>query len=257
MAYNKIASGKADGSTIGFTIGSYFSTYWTGIHDYEPGKDIVDAATIKVAGASFIFMVRKDAKWNTLEELFNDIRSNPNTIKYGMPTSGINYFQSFEMKDLGNLEGVKYVDAAGDSEKVTGLLGGTIDFAAINVNQAAQYVASGDLKALAAMNSYDKDKTPEDLWGTPSLEELGLAVPKCQANTFYVLTPASAGEKGTKQLNKIIAAALELDSVKEAMAKLSYYPTLLSYEDGVKNFDETNKTYHDVAEGAGILAAGR
>ena len=64
-------------------------------------------------------------------------------------------------------------------------------------------------------------------------------------------------KKGTKQLNKIIAAALELDSVKEAMAKLSYYPTLLSYEDGVKNFDETNKTYHDVAEGAGILAAGR
>ena len=257
IAYNNIASGKADCSTIGFFIGSYFSTYWTGIHDYEPVKDIQQAATLKTVGTTNFFVVRKDAKWNTLEELLEDIRKNPGTIKYGMPTAGINYFQSFELKDLWKIEGVKYVDAAGDSEKVTGLLGGTIDFAGLNANQASQYVASGDLKPLAAMEAYDKEKTPEVLWNTPTLEELGLAVPKCQANIFYIGASSAVSEETLKQLNKIVAAALELDSVKEGLAKASIYITPMSYEDGLKNFTEANQTYHDVAAEAGILAANR
>ena len=161
------------------------------------------------------------------------------------------------MKKLWDISGIKAVDAAGDSEKVTGLLGGTIDFAVVNANQASQYVASGDLKVLAAMENYDNDKTPEVLWNTPTLESLGLTVPKCQANVFYIGVSSAVSEETLKQLHKIVAAALELDSVKEGLAKPSIYPALLSYEDSLADFSEGNQTYHDVAAEAGILAANR
>jgi len=48
-----------------------------------------------------------------------------------------------------------------------------------------------------------------------------------------------------------------LDSTLEAFAKINQYPKALTQEDGVANFDASNKSYYDVSVSAGILADAR
>ena len=72
--YDTVSQSK-DCSTIAYTLGSYFSGYWTGIHDLAPDKDIVPVAVAQTGGTgSGFFCVRKDAKWQTFEELLADMK---------------------------------------------------------------------------------------------------------------------------------------------------------------------------------------
>ena len=254
--YDTVSQSK-DCSTLSFTLGSYFSGYWTGIHDLVPGTDIIPVAVAQTAGTGGgFFCVRKDAKWQTFEELLEDMKANPGTIKWGIPTGGINYFQSFELKQSIGMD-AKFVDAAGDSEKITGILGGTIDFGTINANQANQYITSGDMRALICLMPYDKDKVPESLHGVPTFEEKGYPVPNCLTNYYYILASSKAPAAETEQLYKLINYVMGLDSTKEAFAKISQYPVCLTQEDSKANFEASNQSYYNVAKEAGILAAGR
>ena len=254
--YDTVSESK-DCSTISFTLGSYFSGYWTGIHDFAPGEAIVPAAVLQTAGTgSAFFCVKADSPYQTFENVLTEMKAHPGTVKFGIPTGGINYFQAYELRESIDFD-AKFVDAAGDSEKITGILGGTIDIGTINANQAGQYVASGDMRALIALMPYDKDKVPEALWGVPTFEEKGYKVPNCLTNYYYILASSKASASEIEQLYKLIEYVMSLDSTKEAFAKITQYPAALTIAGSKENFDASNQSYYDVAKAAGILAAGR
>lgn len=254
--YYTLAESK-DCSTIAYTLGSYFSTYWTGVHDCVPGEDIVPAYASQTGGHGIAyFCVRADAKWNTFDELLADIKANPGKITFGVPTSGINFFQAYELKNSIGFD-CRFVDAAGDSEKVAGLLGGTIDVATLNANQASQYVSAGEVKVLCAMGAIEQDKTPEVLWGTTTFADLGIEMPRCMANTLYTLASGQADSAEVEQLHKLVDHVMKLDSTKEALTKISSFHTLFNMEDMKENFTNSNQVYHDVCAEIGMLAAGR
>ena len=50
---------------------------------------------------------------------------------------------------------------------------------------------------------------------------------------------------------------MSLDSTMEAFKKINQYPFALSQEDGVANFEASNKSYYDVSVAAGIPAESR
>ena len=245
-----------DCSTISFTLGSFFSGYWTGIHDCAPNEAIVPAAVLQAKGTTDFFCVRADAKWNTFEELLADMKANPGTITFGIPTGGINYFQGYELKESIGFD-CRFVDASGDSEKITGILGGTIDVGTINPNQASQYIEAGQMKPLMGILPYDKDKTPEVIHGTPVFEDKGYTVPKCLVNTFFVLASEGADSAEVEQLNQIIQYVMSLDSTAEALAKINYYIDAYDMEGSQTAFDGANQSYHDVSISAGIIAETR
>ncbi|MBQ4538978.1 MAG: hypothetical protein II995_05160 [Oscillospiraceae bacterium] len=246
----------SDCSTLSFTLGSYFSGYWTGVHDSVPGEDIVPASVIQVVGTSPIFCVPANSKYNTFKDVLDDMKANPGTVRFGIPTGGINYFQGYELKNTIGFD-CRFVDAAGDSEKITGMMGGTIDIGTINANQAKQYIEAGELKPLIALLPFDNDKMPEVVHGLPTFEDEGYTVPKCLVNTYYVLASSEADKEEVEQLNKLVNYVMNLDSTKEAMAKINQYVETLTYEEGQANFEGSNKSYYDVSVAAGILADAR
>lgn len=253
--YNSLADAN-DCSTISFTLGSYFSGYWTGIHDCAPNEAIVPASVLQLGKTTPFFVVRADAKWNTFEELLADMKANPGTISFGIPTGGINYFQGYELQQSIDFN-CRFVDAAGDSEKVTGILGGTIDVATVNAKQAGQYVEAGQMKPLIALQSFDKTLIPECLADVPSFEDNGYPLPKCLVNTYYVLASSNADSDEVAQLNELVQYVMSQDSTIEAFNKISQYPEAYDLAKGQENFDASSKSYHDVSVAAGIIAANR
>jgi hypothetical protein len=88
-------------------------------------------------------------------------------------------------------------------------------------------------------------------------EEKGYEVPKCLTNTYYILASGAADQAEIDQFNKLFQYVMGLDSTLEAFAKINQYPYALTQEEGVANFNDSNKSYYDVSVAAGILADAR
>ena len=69
---------------------------------------------------------------------------------------------------------LNFVESGSDTEKLTALVGGTIDAALVNVNQAKQYVESGKAKALAVVSNGDEGARSSVLPEVPSFQEQGV-----------------------------------------------------------------------------------
>jgi len=250
-------SDSEDCSTLGYTLASYFSTYWTGIHDAIPGEDIVPVSVMENQGTGGSwFVVPADSPFNTFEEILEYTKANPGKLTFGVPTSGINFFQAYEMKVTMGFD-CRFVDAAGDAEKMTGLLGGTIDVIAVAPKMAAEYATAGDVKVLTCLFPYDNERVAEVLHGTPSFEDLGLPSPKCATGFLYLLASSKADPAEIEQLNKIMEYVMTQESIVEAINNIGQNHVLYSVEDGQANFAAASENFRNACESAGLLAAGR
>lgn len=115
-----------------------------------------------------VLLVSKDSPYNTLEELFDAIKANPNKIT--MATTGAaaipeiygNLFKNVEQMDF------RFVPFEGENAAGVAVMGGNADFTVITSSNARELVRSGDLRALAVL---DKNRT-ENAPDAPPLNEI-------------------------------------------------------------------------------------
>ena len=107
---------------------------------------------------------------------------------------------------------LRYTDAGSDTEKLTGLVGGSIDCALVNANQAKQYVESGKVNALAVFSATDEGARNSVLPDVPSFKECGYNL--VFGTYFYVLLPKTAGDDVAQALHDVFEAAATDPEVK-------------------------------------------
>ena len=108
-------------------------------NDYDPVMAVVNDPKIIV--------VDKKSKYNTLEDLLNDMKANPGKIKmsYTGP-GGSGHVQGLILSKLGY--DASMTAYPGGNECVLAVLGNQVDFTNANYSTAAGYIESGDLKLL-------------------------------------------------------------------------------------------------------------
>jgi len=148
---NYVLKSKPDGYTLGSTS---TNTYINSPHleevPYDPRTDVTDiAAFFKYTHA---LCVRADAPWNTFEDVLSYARQNPGKFTYG--SGGFGATPHIVMERVGMKEKVKfsYVPFKGGNEAVIACLGNHINAAAQGPADVIQYVQSGKLKILLALN---------------------------------------------------------------------------------------------------------
>lgn len=120
----------------------------------------------------FVICVKKNAPWQTLQELLDAVRTKPGALSYG--TSG-----ALSMLDI---VGMMLLDAAGlpkdaavsvpykgDGEAKVALLGGHIQFLPNNLSPMMDVIKSGDVRALAVTTETRLEMLPD----TPTVAEAG------------------------------------------------------------------------------------
>ncbi len=115
--------------------------------------------------------VRADAPYDTIEELIDYMKANPDTVRLGSPgVSSVHYIAlaGWKMEAELPFQVVAYDDAPTLN---AALLGGHIEGLALGYSEVAQYLDSGDFKILA-FTTHDEVK-PAGYESLPTFGELG------------------------------------------------------------------------------------
>lgn len=113
-----------------------------------------------LVGDPKVLVVGKDSKYNTLEELLDDIKANPGkiTMSHSGP-GGSGHNQGLVLKELGYDVAMTSFDSGNDA--LLGVIGGQVDFTNPNISTLGGYIESGDVKALAVFSSERMEAYPD------------------------------------------------------------------------------------------------
>ena len=113
-----------------------------------------------LVGDPKVLVVGKDSKYNTLEELLDDIKANPGkiTMSHSGP-GGSGHNQGLVLKELGYEVAMTSFDSGNDA--LIGVIGGQVDFTNPNISTLGGYIESGDVKPLAVFSSERMEAYPD------------------------------------------------------------------------------------------------
>lgn len=196
---------KPDGYTIGMTTVELSTMKQMGLsnltfRDYSWLMQInADAAAV---------VVRKDAPWKSISELFEEIKTSQSKLKFsGTASGGIWDLACVGMINAAGLprDAITWVPSNGSAPALVQLLGEHIDAVVVSVPEAMPQIEAGELRLLTVMDEQRHPDFPE----IPTLKEegfdwsavgwRGLAVPK--------ETPPQIVEKLLKQCQEIAASS--------------------------------------------------
>ena len=152
-----------------------------------------------LVGDPKVLVVGKDSKYNTLEELLDDIKANPGkiTMSHSGP-GGSGHNQGLVMKELGYDVAMTSFDSGNDA--LLGVIGGQVDFTNPNISTLGGYIESGDVKPLAVFS----DKRMEAYPDIPAFTE---SVPEAEKYLNIPYTLLKYSLQGTTQGNGLTGGA--------------------------------------------------
>ena len=215
IAAEQVRTADADGQTLLYYHTGFLSTYHTGGYDHSPIDDFTTVATFPVGG-SFALAVKADAPYQTVEDLIEATKANPNKITLGVQFRSGSHFMGGLLTQASGAE-FRMVEAGSDADKFVQVQGGQIDAAFVNTPGTLQYVESGDLKILATIaGSPDRDPGAPDY---PSFAELGYEE-AVYGLDFIVLGPKGMDADTVESINAAFDAALTDPDVSGQLAKM-------------------------------------
>ena len=196
----------------------------------------------------YVLVTSADSDMKTIEDFLNKGKSAE--IKMGIETGGTTHVITGLLSKASGVN-VKYVESGSDTEKLTALVGNTIDACIVNVNQAKQYVESGKANALAVITNGEEGARSSVLPDVPSMTESGIDCSFASYNIFA--GPKNMDEEVAKKLYEAYAAAAKSDAVNEVLEPAGMAMEFLSYEDGPAKLKAQQDDINSVVEELGLV----
>jgi len=170
-------------------------------------KVVDDFEWISVASFyPFLICVRKDSRFQKLEQLIEEARKNPGVLKYGSAGVGSILHTTVELMGSETKTKFLHIPYRGEAPAITGLLQGDIDFIAATSGPISARIRSGEFRALAVTGKTRWRDFPDVLTvaeqGIPGFEVIswtGLAGP--------AKLPNAIGNKLNAGLRRAISVA--------------------------------------------------
>ena len=167
-----------------------------------------------VARGPAVIAVGKRASASSLAELIKLAKASPGKLNYGSAGPGTTPHIGAELlKQEAGIE-LTHVPYKGAAPAVTGLLGGEIEMAMVDLLNVLPHVAAGNLRVLAVASPARAPQLPD----VPTTRELGL--PAVVMDTTYgVIAPAGIPADIQKKFQDAIVAAVQSPELKEQFMK--------------------------------------
>jgi tripartite-type tricarboxylate transporter receptor subunit TctC len=135
------------------------------------------------------------------------------------------------------------VDCGGVADTITNLVGGMVDMAILPINNASQYVESGDLKALAITGNNKSLLLPD----VPTMKECGFE--SCEIPSISVLVgPQGMSQDDVTKINAVMKEVLENPDIVEKYNQMAMTAGYHTVEEAVAIVDEMQEKYNKAAE---------
>jgi len=200
-------------------------------------------------------VVPANSPFNTIEELVDYVKAHPGELTFGTQLGTGSHYTIADFCQSQGLE-FEYLESGSDSDKVTGLMGGLFDVSTINANQANQYVAAGELKALVAMASpggtFDKEALTA-LADVRTVEECGYA-PLRTTSIFTFAAPKNVPASVMEEVCAAVEAAVADPTVVEQCAKAGYGFKVYAYPESNDKMQQIFEAYSSLGKDLGLSA---
>jgi tripartite-type tricarboxylate transporter receptor subunit TctC len=201
ITYTYVKNSKPDGYTVAWNSTSILTT--TGIGNVPFEYTALDHIG-QVAQQPIPFVVKADARWNTLKEFMAECRAKPNTLKVAFAGFGsATHMAGVAMTQLSNCKPIMLPVKGPDRRKM--ILSGETDAAVDIFFVPLKFVKAGKMKLLAISSGKRDPAAPN----VPTAKELGI-------NMEFDLFRGLSVAKGTPQA---IKDKLEAAMIKAANSK--------------------------------------
>nr|WP_319473629.1 tripartite tricarboxylate transporter substrate binding protein [uncultured Sphaerochaeta sp.] len=192
------------------------------------------------ASSEQVLVVRKDSKYQSFQDLIDDAKANPNTVKFGAPMGTSLFMGVLAMQNELNVQ-FKLVDIGGVSVKAPELLSGRVDAYLDSSAKTIPYINSNDFRAIGVWSDERSKFLPE----VPTLKEFGF-------NAMLEELIGIWAPKGTPQeaLDSIEATIKQICEDPAFQAEFDKITTKVTFKDGdaYKQFlEEYEQTVRDAA----------
>lgn len=251
VAAEKIRTAKADGSTIMQYHSGLVNKIAAGIYDKSITEDFtLIGVAIPVEKATNVFIVPADSEYQTLEAFIKGAKDKPGELMIGVETGGNSHLQSGIFAKRAGID-VKFVEAGSDTEKLTALVGGSIDACFVNPNQAKQYLEAGKITALAVIPVTAEGGRSGVLPDVPDFVEQGVNFNFVMLNAI-ILGPKGMDPELTQEIHDYYAAAAENDNVNSILGPAGMEMRFLSIEDGIETIETLQGEMNEIIEELGL-----
>lgn len=245
IAAQAVATAPADGYTV--LIGSN-TTHAANASmfkklPYDPIADFAPVTLINKGG--MIFVVSATSSITSAQDLINKAKQAPGKLSYGASSSSSRMSAEL-MQQMGGAK-VLYVPYKSSPQAITDVLGGTLDFAVVDVPAAQPLIQQGRLRGLA-VSTLRRHPT---LTQVPSMAETGLTGFELAAWSA-VFVPAATPRPVITRLNAIFRAALGSQTARSFYQQAGLTPEPTSPEEmGAFMRSETEK-WSQLVRAAGV-----
>lgn len=113
-----------------------------------------------LVGDPKVVVVGKDSKYNSLQDLLDDVKANPGkiTMSHSGP-GGSGHNQGLVLGELGYEVAMTSFDSG--NAALLGVIGGQVDFTNPNISTLQSYIESGEVKALAVFSAERMEAYPD------------------------------------------------------------------------------------------------
>ena len=250
VAYETVRNAKPDGKTILFFHTTMCIKHASGIYEHNPAEEfaVISTSMPKEKG-SYVMIVPADGPFKTLDDFIAEAKANPGSLKLGVETGGSSHIMSGSMAQAAGID-VQYVEAGPDTEKMTALVGGSIDGALVNPNTAKQYIEANKVTPLAAVSADAEGSRIGILPDVPSFIEQGVNF--TFATNFFVLGPKDMDPALMEIINAAYVAAAADSDTDAILAKAGFAQDFMSIEDSKVFITDLQNNMNTVVDALGL-----
>lgn len=251
VACEKAAAGKKDGSTLMQWHLTMLIKTAAGVYNKTAAEDFtIIGVAVPKDPANNVLVVSGDSPYNTLDDLISAAEEKPGELMFGVETGGTTHIQTGLFARAAGID-VKYVEAGSDTEKLTALVGNSIDACFVNGNQAKQYVESGKARAIAAISNTQEGGRSSILPDVPSFIEQGVDFSFMMLNVVLV-GPKDMDPELAAKIHDYYAEAAKDEEVNKTLAPAGMEMEFLTMEEGLNTIKEMQASINAVVEELGL-----
>ena len=206
IAMDFVAKSPADGYTLLMAPSTfYINKALYAKLPYDPVLDFIPVA--KTVAAYLVLVVPAASPYNSVKELIDYMRVNPNALSYSSAGNGsVTHIAPALLFALAGVKGV-HVPYKGGDMAVTDTMGGQVAMTFTAVATAMNHIRSGRLKALAVTGPQRSSALPD----VPALAELGFNAYTVISNLGFIAPKNTP----TPIITKLSAAILKIGQTPE------------------------------------------
>ena len=213
---------------------------------YDTFKDFAPISLLALSPN--ILLVRADSPFKTLGDVIAQARAKPGSLSFGHAGTGTSTHLAGELlKNLARID-LNAIPYKGGAPSINDLLGGQIPMSFNNGPESVGQLEAGTVRALAVTTASRAPFLPD----VPSMAE---TVPGYDTEVWWgLLGPAGMSPDLVAKLSHDFVAALNMEAVKERLAKLGAAPIGSSPEQFDARIHADYKKWGPIIEAAGMKA---